>query len=405
MFKNLPIKQSSIWLIVFGLGLTGVIFLLDQPPAPLNQSFATETLIQPEFDYPFVSQVYGVPTYTAKQKQYRDGGFPFSGYQSTYTGNTIQGEQLTLNDPTYGEMIADYQSYLGEPADVFLLTAAESIRFTYDFASPALSYFAVDYYILDQGTEDTKVSIKVNDDWQFYESQAIILPSQWQFTTEEFALDRYQNELQPSSAKVNQWQHQPLRDMRTFHANPFAFFLSEGDEVSISFVNAQVLIGRIYVIDPPPLVDYQTYRQEQPNAPVVDTLKMISSRSMVTRTDASIRLRTEQDASAMFYNTQFLRLNTIFGDSWERGGQAITYAVNIEATGYYALSFKYRQYLQNDMITMRSIYINGEIPFKEFLAMAFPYTMQFRNRTLAKSNGEPYYIYLEAGTHTHLRGG
>jgi maltose-binding protein MalE len=400
IFKNLPIKQSTIWLIVFGLGLTGVIFLLNQPPAPLNQSFATESLIQPDFDYPFVSEVYGVPTYTAKQKQYRDGGFPSSGYQTIYDGDLLQGDPLASNDATYGEMIAAYQAYLGDSADVFLLTESQPIRLTYDFAYPALSYFAIDYYILDQGTEDTKVSIKINDEWQFYESQAIILPSQWQFTTEDFALDRYENELQPLSAKVNQWQHQAIRDMRTFHAHPFAFFLSQGDEVSISFVNAQVLIGRIYVIDPPPLVDYATYRQGQPNAPVVDTLKMISSRSMVTRTDASIRLRTEQDASAMFYDTQFLRLNTIFGDSWERGGQAITYAVNVETTGYYALSFKYRQYLQNDMVTTRSIYVNGEVPFKEFLAMAFPFTMQFRNRTLANSDGEPYYLYLEAGTHT-----
>jgi ABC-type glycerol-3-phosphate transport system substrate-binding protein len=121
---------------------------------------------------------------------------------------------------------------------------------------------------------------------------------------------------------------------------------------------------------------------------------------MSSRSDASIRLRTEQDASAMIYDTQFLRLNTIFGDSWERGGQSITYPITIATSGYYALSFRYRQYLLNDMVTMRSIAINGEIPFQEFKAVAFPYTMQFRNRTLMQTNGEPLYIFLEAGDHT-----
>jgi ABC-type glycerol-3-phosphate transport system substrate-binding protein len=52
------------------------------------------------------------------------------------------------------------------------------------------------------------------------------------------------------------------------------------------------------------------------------------------------------------------------------------------------------------MVTMRSIYINGDIPFQEFLAMAFPYTMQFKNRTLLQPNGEPYYVYLEEGINT-----
>jgi ABC-type glycerol-3-phosphate transport system substrate-binding protein len=52
------------------------------------------------------------------------------------------------------------------------------------------------------------------------------------------------------------------------------------------------------------------------------------------------------------------------------------------------------------MITMRSIYINGEIPFKEFLAVAFPYTMQFRNRTIMQANGDPFWVYLPEGTHT-----
>ena len=149
-----------------------------------------------------------------------------------------------------------------------------------------------------------------------------------------------------------------------------------------------------------PLPTYEAYRASQPNAPIQDTLQLISSRSMSSRSDASIRLRTEQDASAMIYDTQFLRLNTIFGDSWERGGQSITYPITIATSGYYALSFRYRQYLLNDMVTMRSIAINGEIPFQEFKAVAFPYTMQFRNRTLMQTNGEPLYIFLEAGDHT-----
>ena len=398
LFNKVLEKKKLVASLVFFATLTGVIFIVDQPPAPVNQFIPTYDLIYPEFDYPSVDQVYGVPTYTAKEKLYRQEGYPSSGYQTFY--NDLQGQKVSINDETYGNHVATYHDFIDSSDDVYLLTRNQPISFTYDFPYPALSYFALDYFILDQGTEDTKISLLINQASQFYESQTLILPSQWEFATEEFALDRYQNELQPLSQKRNQWQHQPIRDHKAFHPFPFAFLLSSGDTVTLSFVNTNVLIGRVYVIDPQRLPNYAAYQQQQPQAPVRDTLQMISSRSMLKRTDASIRLRTEQDASSMAFDTQFLRLNTIFGDSWERGGQAITYPVTISESGYYALSFRYRQYLQNDMVTMRSIYINGEIPFQEFLAMSFPYTMQFRNRTLAQANGEPYYVYFEAGEHT-----
>ena len=400
IWSRLPTKHASIWLGVFVMGVSGLIFLTDRPPAPLNQFFDTQALIDPSFDYPYVDTVFGVSTYTAKKQAYERQGVPETGLEKTYQHPLVTGNPLSLQDEDYGEIVRAYHERAGTAISPLLLTADRSIEWTYDGPTSGLTYFAVDYYLLDQGTEDTKISVFINGESQFYESQAIILPSTWQFATEDFALDRYRNELQPQSIKVNQWQYQPLRDMRTFHAGPFAFMVGQGDQITLSFVNANIIIGQIYTISAPQIPSYTAYRNQQPQANPVDTLKMISSRSMINRSDASIRLRTEQDASAMYYNTQFLKLNTIFGDSWERGGQTITYQVETTTAGYYALSFRYRQYLQNDMITMRSIYINGEIPFKEFLAVAFPYTMQFRNRTIMQANGDPFWVYLPEGTHT-----
>jgi ABC-type glycerol-3-phosphate transport system substrate-binding protein len=390
------LKQTGIWLVVLFMGITGFIFLIDQPPTPLNQHFNTYDLIRPEFDYAYQTQIYGIPTYTAKQDFYDDAGVAQTGYEATYDASDLQGSQLQQNDEHYGAMIAEYDF----PNDVFLIDQTSELTFVYDGQTSGIISIALDYYLLDQGTEDTKIALTINDEFQFYESQTLVLPASWVFAETEFPVDRYENELQPQSMKVNQWSSHVLRDMKAMHAYPYSFYVEYGDVISLRFVNAKVLVGLVQVVTSSPLIDYQTYRDNSPNATVVDTLSMISSRSMVSRSDASIRLRTEQDASTMVYDTQFLRLNTIFGDSWERGGQTITYEVDVETNGYYALSFRYRQYLQNDMVTMRSIYINGEIPFQEFLAMAFPYTMQFKNRTLAQANGNPYYVYLEAGINT-----
>ena len=394
--QNLHIKQTGIWLVVLFMGITGFVFLIDQSPAPMNQSFNTYELIQPDFDYGYQTQVYGIPTYTAKQDFYQEAGVPQTGYETVYGATELEGLSVGINDEDYGLIVESYD----HPNSVYLLDQLSTVSFMYDGQDSGIISLAVDYYLLDQGTEDTKIALTINNEFQFYESQTLVLPASWMFTEETFPLDRYENELQPQSMKVNEWSNHVLRDMKALHAYPYSFYVEYGDEITLSFVNAKVLIGLIQVVATEPLVDYATYRETSPTAPVINTLSMISSRSMVSRSDASIRLRTEQDASSMFYDTQFLRLNTIFGDSWERGGQTIDYEIDVETSGYYALSFRYRQYLQNDMVTMRSIYINGDIPFQEFLAMAFPYTMQFKNRTLLQPNGEPYYVYLEEGINT-----
>ena len=394
--QNLHIKQTGIWLVVLFMGITGFVFLIDQSPAPMNQSFNTYELIQPDFDYGYQTQVYGIPTYTAKQDFYQEAGVPQTGYETVYGATELEGLSVGINDEDYGLIVESYD----HPNSVYLLDQLSTVSFMYDGQDSGIISLAVDYYLLDQGTEDTKIALTINNEFQFYESQTLVLPASWMFTEETFPLDRYENELQPQSMKVNEWSNHVLRDMKAMHAYPYSFYVEYGDEITLSFVNAKVLIGLIQVVATEPLVDYATYRETSPTAPVINTLSMISSRSMVSRSDASIRLRTEQDASSMFYDTQFLRLNTIFGDSWERGGQTIDYEIDVETSGYYALSFRYRQYLQNDMVTMRSIYINGDIPFQEFLAMAFPYTMQFKNRTLLQPNGEPYYVYLEEGINT-----
>ncbi len=393
---NFNTKQTGIWLVVLFMGITGFVFLIDQTPAPLNQSFNTYDFIQPDFDYGYQTQVYGIPTYTAKQDFYQEAGVAKTGYEAVYDATDMEGLAVGVNDEDYGEIVENYDF----PNDVFLMNELSSVSFMYDGQDSGIISLGLDYYLLDQGTEDTKIALTINNEYQFYESQTLVLPASWMFAEENFPLDRYENELQPQSMKVNQWSNHVLRDMKTMHAYPYSFYVEYGDEITLSFVNAKVLIGLIQVVTTEPLMDYESYREMSPAAPIVDTLSMISSRSMVSRSDASIRLRTEQDASSMYYDTQFLKLNTIFGDSWERGGQTINYEIDVETSGYYALSFRYRQYLQNDMISMRSVYINGTIPFQEFLAMAFPYTMQFRNRTLSQANGEPYYVYLEEGINT-----
>lgn len=392
-------KQKTLSLLVFVMSVV-ILVLVAFPGSTSIHDYYPSHVNMDTYTYPHLGQVYGLETYTTKQQLYRTQNYPASDYEKTFKDESLEGYALTADDSVYGVAVDAYADYVGEERDVFLVDQTRSLSFTFDFGFATLNYFSLDYYLLDDGVEDTKVSVLINGEPQFYEAQALVLPAAWQFVTDTFALDRYENELQPNSEKRLEWTTTSLEDPRRLHIGPLAFFVEPGDVITLAFVNAPFLVGAIESIRYQPLPSYTTYRQRQPNEELVNSMQMISARSIVTRTDSSIRLRTEQDASAMAYDTQFLRLNTIFGDSWEKGGQAITYEVNTTTAGYYHLSFKYRQYLLNDMMAHRRILINGVVPFDALEAYPFPFTMQFKNRTLKDELGNPYWIYLPEGTNT-----
>ena len=393
------LKQKTIWLTVFVLSVVILVFMTNNAPTTFNDYYASHTMMN-TYDYPSLSNSYGIDTYSTKQRLYLDQGYPISDEERVFKNDDFEGYAIPPVDETYADAVDAYQTYANESRDVYLVDSSNDVSFTIDSETTALNYFSIDYYLLDEGVEDTKFSLMINGETQFYEAQALVLPSSWVFVSETFALDRYENELQPNSEKELGWASNEIADPRRLHAGPFAFYIEPGDEVTIQFVNAPFLIGAIERIQEQKLPTYTTYRQQQPDGPFVNSLQMISARSIVTRSDSSIRLRTEQDASAMAYDTQFLRLNTIFGDSWEKGGQSLTYEIDAATDGYYQLSFKYRQYLLNDMMSHRRILINGEVPFDALEAFPFPYTMQFRNRTLTDEQGEPYWFYLQEGINT-----
>jgi ABC-type glycerol-3-phosphate transport system substrate-binding protein len=393
------LKRNTIALMVFVLSVV-ILVLVGGFSSPSIDTFYPSIANMNAYDYPSLNDVYGIPTYTAKARLYEEQNYPASDYETIYANDALQANPLSEDFPSASSIQEAYEAQTNEQRTIYRVDHDAPLTFTFDFGFTTLNYFSLDYYLLDDGVEDTKFSVRINGETQFYEAQAMVLPSSWEFVSDSFALDRYENELQPNSQKVKQWANVSFQDPRTLHAGPFAFLVEPGDEISIEFVNAPFLVGAVYAIEKPSLPTYERYLQSQPAADVIDTLSLISARSMVTRSDSSIRLRTEQDASAMAYDTQFLRLNTIFGDSWEKGGQSITYQLDVEQAGFYHLSFRYRQYLLNDMMAHRRIRINGEVPFDTMEAFPFPYTMQFKNRTLRNEGGEAYRFYLSEGVNS-----
>lgn len=355
----------------------------------LDDYVALDTVNAMEMNY--ISTQYNTPLYEEVSQRYDDAFV--NDTEMSVDPNFIQGLEITDNHAEYGSIVS-----MRDEDRAYLMDNLNDVTIIHDVPNTGLYELSLEYYIVDPAIDAVQLDVKVNGETPFYEAQTLVLPSIWKFETLTFSKDRYENDIQPQSYRPSMWQESTLKDYKGTYQGTFLFELSPGDVMTLSYINSSILIGDVSYVVTDSLMDYEAYMALHENASVSNDLIMISARDMAERSDPSIRLRVEQDPSNMYYDTQKLKLNTIFGDSWENGGQFITYDINVDTAGLYQLSFKYRQYLLKDMPVFRRIYINGEVPFQALDTVSFPHTMSFINRTITTSDGTPYYVYLEAGT-------
>ena len=389
--KTIIILLGSFFLIVIGLSFF--------KKSSNNDFFDPRALIN-DYESTFLTQAFNSSVYTQVKQEYELNNLVNTDFQGSILTGDMIGQRINQSHSEFGQIAAEYETKTGLDQDVFLLDRNNSITFTHQNNVHGLYYIAFDYYEIDNSISNAQVSILINGVAPFYESQTLVVPSKWVLSTTNFTLDRYQNEIQPSSTKITSWQNHEVYDYRGMHRGLFKYELKQNDVIEIKYVNQRLLIGQFYYVTEDEIPTYQEYLSSHLNNQVINDKMIVSAREMNFRNDPSIRLRPEQDPSNIYYNTQFLRLNVIFGDSWQHSGQAINYQVEVSEAGFYHLTLKYRQYLIKDLTVFRKIKVNGEVPFDLLESYAFPYTTSFLNRTLTDENGEFLKIYLEQGINT-----
>lgn len=393
--KQISMKKYVLGILIFlFVLLMGLSFF---KKSAINDFYDASVLSQ-DISNTYLTETYGSSLYTAILQQYEADQIADNTVEKTILVDDMTGTRIDRDDETYGKYADLYAQYLDQTSDVMYIDMDHNVTFTHE-GDQALYKFAIDYYELSSNIDAGQISITINGEVPFYESQTLVLPSSWMFETETFTVDRYNNEIQPTSEKIYKWRTQDIYDYRGMHEGLFAFELNDGDEVTISYVNQPLLIGQIYYVIEEDIPSYEAYLAAHDGEVIDETITM-AARNMDERSDPSIRLRSDQNPANLYYDTQDLILNVIYGESWENAGQSIDYVIDVETSGYYYLSFKYREYMIKDLPVFRQIKIDDEVPFDYLEAYAFPYTTSFINRTLQDEQGNNLKIYLSEGTHT-----
>ena len=368
--KHTTLIIVSLLLIVSILGLSGVFRGTDQANPKLSQ-----------IDLVSVDNYYS--KYLNEFKHL---------HIDTEEAYVISTQQLNLDD---GEVLNDEL--------VYAWNNDTSILFHVDVAVSGLYLIYFDYVSKTTSHMPISLSIKLNgeEDVPYYEASQISLDSLWREVTTEVGVDRYGNDVSIEQELYEKWQYKPLRDARRLYDDGLYFYLESGEnQIEIKKFSGELLLREIKVASKPQYVSYATYLtlHEDQSEPI---LKRTEAEEAYYKNTSTIVRGINRDPQVLPFSMTKLKLNVLGTDSYDKPGNSVTWIANVDAPGYYHITFKVLQNV-NNTTAYRRLYINGEVPFEEAKHLTFSYHNEWQNATLQSFDQEDLLIYLEPGDNITL---
>jgi hypothetical protein len=280
------------------------------------------------------------------------------------------------------------------------LGAYETVTLSVTLSQAALAQVRLAVSVAEGTLLSPILAISINGVSPFIEASALDVPLRWLSNTEQFPLDSYQDESLPIQRVDTAVQVIDLHDTLHLSGDPLRFEFDAGTS-DVTFTNASssaVTLHRIELVAPiehPSYAQYAAGFSKSTADPILkDAIRYASKNS------SFIRLRSYGTPSVEPYSVSTKLLNVVDGLAWNRSGQSISYTINVEEAGAYALALKVLN-TKTDYTVFRSIAIDGQIPFEEAKSLHIPYTNgNWDVVTPSDDSGDPYLFYLSAGTHT-----
>ena len=213
--------------------------------------------------------------------------------------------------------------------------------------------------------------------------------------------DNQGNDLKPSPEEAPEWMESAVFDSNGYITGRLSLYLETGSHtLGMLSLREPMLLRRLTLRNTAPTKPYAESGAGSGTQASGQVIRIEAETA--DKTSSQMLYPVQDQGSAQVYpsSPRYLLNNTIGGNAWKSAGQWIEWKFEVAAEGDYALSFYDKQNFVRGIDVYRKIYIDGDVPFREFAAMAFPYSQNWRSETLTDANGKPYLFHLTAGQHT-----
>ncbi|MBU1142829.1 MAG: extracellular solute-binding protein [Firmicutes bacterium] len=256
-------------------------------------------------------------------------------------------------------------------------------------------FFAVDYLSDDTTVKPNEISIEVNSE-VVPNATSMRLLTQWAYSDHDVQFDIYKNQVYPQNLPVSIWNRVFLRDQLFLYQSPIIFTLNEGiNEITITKEQGSFYLGDLRIYDATEDLNYQNYLLSNVSTPIEDQMIIIEAEKYTFKNSISVIPETDKTPSVSPFSSEQHYLN-IIGNSFSEIGDQLTYFFDVEQSGYYNITLKYKNTIYENRDVYRNIYVNGAVLFNELSSYPLSYSTDWKNETLSSSD-EDLLIYLDEG--------
>lgn len=320
--------------------------------------------------------------------------------------DTSYGDYIAKATPVYG--VSRFYGYPahetelnGKSVMIVTDTRAAQVQVTVEVAG----WYNIGIEFMPYGENDRyELSLSVNGGYPFLQSQNIDIYSA--MVDLEASVTETGDDIRPNSVVADTLQTRVLKDSSGYISDAYLYYLEAGaNSISLSSLSGELALHSIFAGEVKKQISYKEYldkmsgKEKGGSASVLieaenPTLK--SNRSIISGTDRSGPDITYKNGSK---NEAFaLKLNILSEENFKYQNQWVEYEFDIDKSGFYKIAMQVRQTLQGGLFCSRKVYIDGDVPFKEFESVEFPYSDSWYIKTIGDEN--PYLVWLDEGKHT-----
>lgn len=259
------------------------------------------------------------------------------------------------------------------------------------------------YYPLTGKNNEIGRSVMVNGEIPYDEAQYFEFSRIWK-DAEAIERDARDNDVRPRQEEAPAWISSYFKDSDGFHQNAMYFYFNKGvNTITLESTQEPVVIGRLILEQEKETVSYAEYKKANEaagyQAVVTEPIKLQAENAAYKSNSTLYPIADRSSPLTEPQNPAKTRLNVIGGSNWSLNGQWVSWEVEVPEDGLYEIALKYRQNKNQGVTVVRSLYLDGEIPFKEASQLQFYYDNAWQITNLGNEE-EAYQFYLTKGTHS-----
>ncbi len=265
----------------------------------------------------------------------------------------------------------------------------------------------VDYYPIPGKRASVQRDLLIDGELPFREAKRVVFQRVWKDAYWPPKQDNQGQDIRPPQVEAPQWETKTIEDADGRYDAPFQFAFTAGaHKLRLQTVRETVALHTITLHTPRVIPTYQErlaeWRAKGYKEVTGNKISRVEAENIYLKADPTIRGEVNFDALASPNANGVFRLNSFGWWRWRLPGQWARWKVTVPEDGLYQISMDVWQGWAGRRPRIRTLRIDGEVPFREMRNILFRSDRLWRLETMRQDQlpeGEPYLFYLSKGEH------